>query len=140
MNYLVNRTNLKSSHLSPTKVTLTYINEKPTFWPNLAVQKQKKWIFGQIWNYLIWPNMARDSHRTHLQYLISRFSGQLIKIIICFQPGVNCIYTLMNVLVLYSQYLPRQEDNMQWKPITQLIGNVVFMFGVIIFFFFRYLI
>ena len=45
MNYLVNRTNLKSSHLSPTKVTLTYIYEKPTFWLNLALQKQKKMDF-----------------------------------------------------------------------------------------------
>ena len=82
-------TTLKSSNQLPTKVTLTYLNEKPTFWPNLAFQKQKKWIFCQIWNYLIWPNMARDSHRTPLQYLISHFSGQLIKIKISFQPGVK---------------------------------------------------
>ena len=57
-------------------------------WPT---KNRKKWIFGQIWNYLIWPNMAGDSHRTHLQYLISRFSGQLIKIKIGFQPGVSSI-------------------------------------------------
>ena len=70
--YFRNRTTLRYQHCLPTKVPVAHTDEKPFFFlPNLALQEQKKWIFGQIWNYLIWPNKARDSCSTHDQYLIT---------------------------------------------------------------------
>ena len=50
-----NRTNLKFSHLFPKKFIWAYINEKLGFWPNLALQKQKKMDF---WSKLDLPNLA----------------------------------------------------------------------------------
>ena len=69
-------------------VTLAYIHEKLGFLTQFGPLKIEKWIFGQIWIYQILPNMAGDSHSTHLQYLICRFSGQLTQLQNCFQPGV----------------------------------------------------
>ena len=70
------------------KVTVPKLDVKPVFWSNLALQKWKNQIFGQIWIYLIWPSMSGDSHCTHHQYLISCFSGQFTQLKKFFQPGV----------------------------------------------------
>ena len=89
LKYSRNKTTLKSPHLLPTKVTIAYFDEKPHFWPNLALKKWQKWIFGQNWTYLIWLNMVWDSHSTHDQYLISRFLGEFRVLKNYFQPGVK---------------------------------------------------
>ena len=78
--YFRNRTTIIGSHLLPTNVTVAHFDEKCSFWPNLALQKWKKWIFGQIWTYQIWLHMVGDSHSTHQKYLISRFLGEFNKL------------------------------------------------------------
>ena len=88
LRYSRNKTTLKSPYLLPTKVTISYFDEKPHCQPNLALKKWQKWIFGQNWTYLIWLNMVWDSHSTHNQYLISRFLGEFRVLKNYFQPGV----------------------------------------------------
>ena len=67
---------IKSLYLLPTKITVAHFDVKPVFRPNLALLKGPKWSFGQIWTYLIWPNLVWDSHSAHNQYLVSRFLGE----------------------------------------------------------------